>query len=326
MIIFLHYVFACRFVFLLFKESPTGEIACTSARSLHSFLCSFVVRLATSPAANAMQRHDKSCFESCSNSRHWISFRSWFMPGLEALRLLQAWFDMCGAMCLRPAALLFVQHAERSTELRSSWETSMQLCTSCLAQGSGTESVTQSQERWAPVRRGSVSFCAAWSQTCSRGRISPRAMSQRSSRQVAHLARGQRQHLLESRTWNDFDHEQQTALPFLIALWALVFLFPMYHINVSTKFISNLKHLHSTCSVLSSLDESSFFWRKQADKIRKGHSFRRCDVYLYEISASCDIILCKCVYELFRGYLRNSCCLLLLHQIFMCLYVFSNKN
>ena len=31
----------------------------------------------------------------------------------------------------------------------------------CLAQGSGTESVTQSQERWAPVRRGSVSFCAA---------------------------------------------------------------------------------------------------------------------------------------------------------------------
>ena len=70
MIIFLHYVFACRFVFLLFKESPTGEIACTSARSLHSFLCSFVVRLATSPEANAMQRHDKSCFESCSNSRH----------------------------------------------------------------------------------------------------------------------------------------------------------------------------------------------------------------------------------------------------------------
>ena len=135
MIIFLHYVFACRFVFLLFKESPTGEIACTSARSLHSFLCSFVVRLATSPAANAMQRHDKSCFESCSNSRHWISFRSWFMPGLEALSLLQAWFDMCGAMCLRPAALLFVQHAERSTELRSSWETSMQLCTSCLAIG-----------------------------------------------------------------------------------------------------------------------------------------------------------------------------------------------
>ena len=42
-----------------------------------------------------------------------------------------------------------------------------------------------------------------------------------------------------------------------------MFLSPMYHINVFTKFISNLKHLHSTCSVLSSLDLHSFEENKQ---------------------------------------------------------------